>query len=73
MEDIVALLDGRPEIVDEVACSEKTLKSYLAQRFEKLLKTREFIEALPGHLPPDEASQSRIPIIMRRMRSVGAG
>lgn len=73
MEDIVALLDGRPEIVDEVECSEKPLRFYLAQRFEKLLKTREFLEALPGHLPPDEASQLRIPIIMRRIKSFGTG
>ena len=46
IEDIVAVLDGRPEILDELLKASKSLQTYLADRFASLLETREFIEAL---------------------------
>ncbi len=46
IEDIVAVLDGRPEILDELQKASKSLQTYLADRFASLLETREFIEAL---------------------------
>ncbi len=61
IEDIVAVLDGRPEILDELQKASKSLQTYLADRFASLLETREFIEALAGHLPGDAASQRRMP------------
>ena len=70
MEDIIALIDGRVEIVDEVMHSRNDLKSYLAHRFAVLLEHPRFIEALPGHLPPDRASQCRLPMIMNRIRQI---
>jgi hypothetical protein len=29
-----------------------------------------FIDALPGHLPPDMASQARLPLLLERSREV---
>jgi hypothetical protein len=34
-----------------------------------LLKNRLFIDALPGHLPPDSISQSRADLIIERMEA----
>jgi len=58
MEDIITILDGRPEIIDEVQQAPKELRSYLSDAFSELLNNRHFTDALPGHLPPDKASQS---------------
>ena len=70
MEDIVTILDGRPEIVDEIQQVADDLRSYLSDALSELLNNRHFTDALPGHLPPDKASQSRLPIILKRIDSI---
>lgn len=68
MEDVVTVVDGRPEIVEEVRNSETELKAYLKKRILGFLQNQSFIEALPGHLPPDAASQARTLLILERLR-----
>ena len=70
IEDIVAILDGRPEIMDEIGRASKRLQTYLAHRFSTLLETPEFIEALARHLPGDPASQGRVPLIKERIEAI---
>ena len=70
MEDIVTVLDGRPEIIDEVQRSESKLRDYLAKRFLDLMKERSFLDALPGHLPSDSVSQARLPLLIERIRAI---
>ncbi len=70
MEDIVAVLDGRPEVVVEAKRSEARLRAFLSESFAALLEDRNFMDALPGHLPPDEASQARLPLILERIRVI---
>lgn len=70
LEDIVAVLDGRPVIVDEVRQSVAGLRNALSERFQDLLSKRRFIDAISGHLPMDEASQARVPIVIDRMRKI---
>jgi hypothetical protein len=68
LEDIAVLIDGRPELVHEVATCEDELRTYLADEIESLLRNAAFLEALPGHLPGDETGQARLPIIRERLR-----
>jgi hypothetical protein len=70
IEDCVALIDGRPELVDEVRRADKPLRAYLAERFTALSGSASFLDALPGHLPPDSASQARLPLILERIRTI---
>lgn len=70
MEDIISVLDGRPELIEEVKGAETELKKYLKDRLEGLLKNQNFIEALPGHLPPDSASQARVDLIISRIEKI---
>ena len=70
MEDIVTVLDGRPEIVSEVQESGRELKDYLTERCSMLLNERDFLDALPGHLPPDAASQARFGLIVDRLKTI---
>jgi predicted nucleotidyltransferase len=70
MEDIVTVLDGRPEIVAEVERCAALLQQYLKKEFARLLLERDFVEALPGHLLPDQVSQQRIRIVLERIRQI---
>ena len=70
MEDIVAVLDGKPEIVEEVRKAKGDIRAYLAIELGKLLADRDFLDALPGHLPGDAANQQRVPIILERMQVI---
>jgi predicted nucleotidyltransferase len=57
--DIVALIDGREEIVAEVAAAETQLRRYLGDEFERLSAQPRFGDGLYGGLRPDPASQAR--------------
>jgi hypothetical protein len=70
LEDIVTVTDGRPELVDEVHLSPADLQEYLGDQFRDLLSNRDFLEALPGHLLPDAASQERFGLVIRRMKQL---
>ncbi len=73
MEDLVAVLDGRPDIADEVQAADAAVRDYLAAAFAALLVDEDFLDALPGYLPPDPASQGRVPLLMQRMRAIATG
>jgi hypothetical protein len=68
LEDIVTLIDGRAEIVEDVVQADPDLRQFLVGSLSALLAMRPFLEALPAHLPPDAASQARLPILLDRIR-----
>ncbi len=70
MEDIITLLDGRSEVVDEVKNAPDDVRNFLALKFGEFLNNRSFLDAVPGHLLPDAASQQRVPILMERMAAI---
>ena len=72
MEDIITIIDGRLELIDEVKDSETDLRSFLAEKFRYFLKTEAFLEALLGHLLPDPVSQARLPKITTRIEEIAA-
>ena len=68
MEDVVAVIDGRNEIVEEVGEAGAEVRRYIAQQFEDLLKNVNFLDALPGYLPGDAGSQRRLPLLLTRLK-----
>jgi len=70
LEDIITVLDGRSEVIAEIKATETSLRTYLARNFKAWLENREFINALPGLLAPDHASQARLPLIISRMTEI---
>jgi hypothetical protein len=66
----VAVIDGRPELVDEVRLAAANVQKYLSDQFRDLLSNRDFLEALPGHLLPDTASQQRLFLLLKRMKGL---
>lgn len=70
MQDIVSVVDGRPEIVLEVGSSEGALRLFLAAEFRDFLAQEAFLESLSGHLLPDAASQRRAALVEQRFRQM---
>jgi hypothetical protein len=70
LEDIVTVIDGRPSLVDEMRRSPEELRAYIADQMKTLLDAQGFLDALPGHLPGDRASQARLPALMDRIREL---
>lgn len=70
LEDIISLVEGRPELVDEISNSNAELKKFVAETFKEFLSEREFLDYLPGHLTQDETANERAPIILRRFGSI---
>lgn len=72
MGDIISVVDGRDSLIAECQDSERQLREYLALQFQTLLKTPAFLDALPGHLPPDSASQQRLPLLHTLLEQLAA-
>lgn len=70
LEDIVAVVDGRPEIVRDVAISADDVREYIGAEIRALLDNRDFTEALAGFLLPDRASQARRGLLDGRLRAI---
>lgn len=70
IEDIVSVLDGRPETVGEVQAADEALRAHLGARFTALLSDSDFRAALPGHLPSDSVSQARVSLVLSRMTAI---
>jgi predicted nucleotidyltransferase len=68
--DLIAVVDGRAELLDECNVSNAALKSYLRDRFTRLTAAPAFMEALAGHLPGDAASQARLPDLENKLRAL---
>lgn len=70
LEDIVSLIDGRPEIVNDIAIVSDDLKQYLAFEFASLMNNIQFLQALPGHLNDSEQSDGRLNIVKSRILAI---
>lgn len=70
VDAIVTVIDGRPELGDEVRLAGSDLRKYLSDEFKVLLSNRSFLDALPGHLLPDAASQQRKDLVLKRMQQL---
>ena len=70
LEDLVAVVDGRSTIVEEIAAAPSDLRQYLAETARTLLGEPRFLEVLPGFVYGDAASQQRVPLIERRFEEM---
>jgi hypothetical protein len=72
LEDVVTVIDGRPEVIAEVQAADSLVRGYLSTEFRQLLEERRFVDALNGFLQFDAANQQRVPLVLRRIRSLAA-
>ena len=72
LEDLMAVVDGRAELVEEIRDRVGNVRAYIAAEIRKLLAVREFLDALPGYVLPDPASQARVSILLERLKKIAA-
>lgn len=70
LEDIINVVDGRPELIAEVNAASPSVRVYLRDEFDGLLADKSFVDAIPMHLRGDAASQARAPLILARLRQL---
>ena len=71
--DIVALVDGRAELPDEIRVAPKMLTHYLNSTLTSLLEEDRFLDAVLAQLLPDAASQRRAEeVVLPRIREIAA-
>ena len=69
--DIIALVDGREELVGEVQRAPRELRRYVAYEIMDMLQAPRFPDGLFGALRPDAASQARADgIVLPRLRKL---
>jgi predicted nucleotidyltransferase len=70
LEDIITLLDGRPELVDETAKVPEELKKYLAEQAVMLLALPDISYVLEGNLETKDGDEGRVAAVVERLRSL---
>jgi predicted nucleotidyltransferase len=66
LEDLITIVDGRSELLDELRIAPEDVRSYIADSFDRLLKIDEFLDALPGHI----IDQGRFTILLSRLEQI---
>jgi hypothetical protein len=66
IEDIVAVINGRPELIDECAVMPLEVRDYLRAESQKLLASENFLNALPGILPPIGVDREKL--LLKRLQ-----
>jgi predicted nucleotidyltransferase len=72
LEDFITVIDGRANIVSELDQTPVALRAYVISAARDLQAIAPFNEALSGHLPSDQASQQRLPLLRKKLRDIGA-
>ena len=72
LEDVIAVVDGRQELVDEMLEAPQDVRDYIREDLAKLLGTQDFVDALPGFLLPDEANQARFVVLRERLEALAS-
>jgi len=62
--DMVSLIDGRLELLEEVASTESDVRAYNADEMSRLLSEPRLMDGLAGAVRGDSASQERIDVVI---------
>lgn len=69
LEDVLSIVDGRPELVEELGGAEAEIREYVAGVVVRLLADQDFINALPG-MVIEGSPANRSPIVLQRLRAI---
>lgn len=62
--DIVTLIDGRPELLEEVRSADAAVRAYIAAEMRRLLAEPRLMDGLAGAMRGDAASQERVDTVI---------
>jgi hypothetical protein len=72
LEDLVTLINGRPEIIEEVGRASAECREYITAFCKALLEEARFREVLSHHLPFGDVGQQRLPVVLERLERIAA-
>lgn len=72
LEDLVTVVDGRESLISELTNEDQALRQYVSRHLQHLLNQSGFIDALPGYLESDDTSQQRLPLLLKKLRTIAA-
>jgi predicted nucleotidyltransferase len=70
LEDVIAVIDGRREIVADLASGEPNLRAYVTDQLSQFLARSDAAVLVAAQLMPDSDSQDRLPFVLERIRSL---
>jgi len=68
--DIVTLVDGRANILEEFAGALAPVRAFISKNFLEFLKDPYFHEALPENLPRLEGTTKRVVLVTKRFETI---
>lgn len=69
-EDIINLIDGRPELIEDAKGAPEALRRYLAERCTALLAWPDFADTVVGMIVPDESLAERVQTVLQRLNAL---
>lgn len=69
LEDVLSVIDGRADVVEELKVAESELRRFVGKTFAELLDDDDFLNALPG-LVMDGSPAIRTPAVQARLRAI---
>lgn len=69
LEDVITVVDGRPELVGEIEQAAEDLRDYIAKTFARFLADDNFRNALPG-LVIDGSPATRLQVVLERLNAI---
>jgi hypothetical protein len=70
LEDVISVIDGRSEIVEDLAAASVDVRAYVAGQLTELMRRRNAPEIIAGQLMSDAVSQARLPLVIARIRDL---
>jgi len=70
LEDLISVIDGRREIVADLAAAPRDLRAYVADRLTHFLARGDAEVLVAAQLMPDSDSQDRLPFVIDRIRNL---
>ena len=72
LEDLVIVVDGRPQLLEEIERADQPVRQFIAAEISTLMDNRRFTDGLAAFLHPDRASQARRPLLGKRLQAIAA-
>ncbi len=70
VEDIINLVAGRPELINELQQAPQQLRDFVEQEIDDLLADENFVDSISMHLGPSQSEQARVNIVIARLRQI---
>jgi hypothetical protein len=70
LEDLITVIDGRENIVDEIHRSNADVRTYISGTLRGYRDNTDFMQALPAYLDSDPASQERLPSLRQKIDAI---